>query len=82
MNYTEAEVKEILEQLGSRTHTFTQLLEMSAYRLSRTNAVDRDTGEKLLLEAAAEAETIHLVLRTLIEERARNGPVTGMGSSS
>ena len=69
MPYSETEVKEILEALSARTHTFSQLLEMASYRLTRTNAVDREVGEKLLLEAAAEAETIHMELKKLIEER-------------
>ena len=72
MPYSEAEVKTILESVSSRTHTFAQLLEAANYRLSRTNVVDREVGEKLLLEAAAEAETIHMELRNLIEERARS----------
>jgi len=69
MPYSETEVKEILEALSVRTNTFSQLLGMSSYRLTRTNAVDREVGEKLLLEAAAEAETIHMELKKLIEER-------------
>ncbi len=71
MSYTDAEVKEILERLSSRTLTFAQLLEAANDRLSRTNAVDRETGEKLLLEAATEAETIHMELKGLLEERTR-----------
>ena len=70
MSYPKDEVKEILEALSSRTNTFSQLLEMASYRLSRTNAVDREIGEKLLLEAAAEAETIHMELKSVIEDRA------------
>lgn len=69
MPRTEAEVQETLVALSTRTHTFSQLLEMAGYRLTRTNPVDREVGETLLLEAAAEAETLHLELKKLIEER-------------
>ncbi len=71
MSCTDAEVKETLEMLSSRISSFSQLLEAANNRLGRTNAVDRETGEKLLLEAATEAETIHTELKGLLEERAR-----------
>ena len=63
--------QERLTPVGNRITTLGRLAEMAMFNLDRTSEESQKTGQTLLLDAAAEAEQLHTLLKELVEELAR-----------